>query len=140
MLLILSCSETKRALPAGCRRAPFANVYDGPMWRQVKAAGFPLDHVAAISTLYGFLEPGDAIELYNVKMDDEHCRRIIGESCHVHRLAMAIERAGRAYVFGGTMYQDIVRAAIRYRPAIANMVTFARGSFLEQHKQLGELL
>lgn len=140
MLIILSCSETKRA-PA-TRRAPFFDVYDGPMWRQVKAAGFPRERVAAISALYGFLDPSQwsQIELYNVKMDEERCRRIIGEGGHVHWLAEAIAKAGGAYVFGGSLYQEIVRAAIRYRPELEPLVTFARGTFLEQRKQLGELL
>jgi hypothetical protein len=137
-LLILSCSETKKAPTT--RRAPFADVYDGPMWRQVKSHGYPLSNVAAISALYGFLDPGDKIELYNVKMDEEHCRRIIGEGDHIHRLAEAIRKAGGAHVFGGELYKEIVRAAIRYRPELGELVTFASGSFLEQRQQLTAFL
>lgn len=134
-LLVMSCSDIKR--PVGDQLVRFADLYDGPSWRQVKASGFPLHNVAAISALHGFLEPGFAIRSYDRKMDAEISARICGTSDHVARLAAAIRQAGSAYVVGGGLYRALAETAIRVYPELAELVTFATGSYLAQRKQLG---
>ncbi len=138
-LLVLSCSEVKApAAPGALLR--FADLYDGPMWRQVKCGGYPLSNVAAISALYGYLAPGHPIETYNIKMDEERSQRMCGTGSHVAELAAAIETAGAAYIVGGSLYQELARTALRYRPRLAPLVSFASGSYLQQRKALGEFL
>lgn len=137
-LLILSCSATK--LGAAGELRPFGEIYDGPLWRDVKRAGFPLARVAALSAAHGFLEPCHPIRLYDQKLDEERARWFARTGDHRARLAQAIEAAGEAFVVGGKLYRAIAEAAIEQRPAIAGLVTFARGSFLEQRKQLGAWL
>lgn len=139
MLLILSCSAIKR--PIGTQRVPFALLYDGPMWRHVRAVGFPLDRVAAVSAQYGFLEPDHpAIWAYDCVMDEKIAARICGTGDHVHRLAVTAELHGGAMVFGGAMYRRVAEYAVRYRPSLDGRIKFATGSFLEQRKQLCEWL
>lgn len=139
-LLVLSCSATKKPVGEN-ERVPFALLYDGPMWRQVRAAGFPLDRVAAVSALYGFLEPDHpAIWTYDREMDEKAAARICGTGDHVHRFAVAAELHGGAMVFGGEMYRRVADYARRYRPSLDGRINFATGSFLEQRKQLGEWL
>lgn len=137
-LLIMSCSAVK--LPTGDNLVRFANLYNGPMWLQVKASGYPLANVAALSALHGFLEPGMAIRTYDVEMDEEHSHRIYTEGCHVARLAKAVKQAGSAFVVGGKMYQEIARTAVRRDPELEGLIDFATGSYLSQRKQLGEWL
>lgn len=138
-LLIMSCSAVKR--PVGEREwLPFGELYDGPTWRQVRASGFPMTSVAAISALYGFLEPGHTIRTYDRKIDEDISRRFCTESNDVARIARAIEIAGAAFVVGGQLYQAVARAAVRFRPQLAGDVAFASGSYLRQRKQLGEWL
>lgn len=138
-LLVLSCSATKR--PAGANEwVRFADLYTGPMWLQVKAAGLPAYRVAAISALYGFLEPGMPINTYDRMMDEKASHRICHQSDHVARFAAAVAFAGSAFMVGGGLYQELGRTAIRWRPELEQMVTFATGSFLQQRKQLGEWL
>lgn len=138
-LLILSCSATKRTVPAR-DWVRIADLYCGPLWCDMRASGFPRSNVAAISALYGFCEPGQAIQTYDVKMDAERSARICGESDHASRFAAAVRRAGAAFIVGGGMYQELARTAIRLWPDLAPLVRFASGSFLQQRKQLGEWL
>ncbi len=138
-LLVLSCSADKRAVdPAAF--VPFSDLYDGPMWRQVRAIGFPVARVCAISALYGFLEPGRIIQTYDRVMDEKRSARMCGEGADVYRFAEAVKVAGGAFVVGGALYQELARRAIAREPELAELVTFARGSYLQQRKQLGEWL
>jgi len=136
MLLIMSCSEVK--LPPKKDTAPFAEVYNGPMWLQVKASKFPLAQVAAISALHGFMEPGTEIEMYDTLMDAKRSQWFCGKGNHVWRLARAAEAAGGAFMVGGQMYQELGQTALRIEPGLP--ITFASGSYLQQRKQLGEWL
>lgn len=138
-LLILSCSATKVAVRAH-HFVPFAELYDGPMWRQVKASGFPLRNVAAISALYGFIEPWWRVQAYDCEMDEKRSRAFCRTGDDRWRLADLVKRVPAAFVVGGGMYQALAVAAVQLEPAIGNKVSFARGSFLEQRKQLGEWL
>lgn len=138
-LLVLSCSATKK--PAGKNDwLRFGDLYTGPMWQQVQAIGFPMDQVAAISALYGFLEPGMPINTYDREMDKKAAHRICHTGDHVARFASAVAVAGSAFVVGGALYQELAHTAIRWRPELAGDVTFASGSFLQQRKQLGQWL
>jgi hypothetical protein len=138
-LLVLGCSQTK--VPTDkFEFVRFLKLYDGPMWKQVKAAGYPIESVSAISALYGYLEPGMKIETYDVKMDEERRDRMCSTSNHVYCFARDVRIAGSAFVVGGGMYQELARTAIRHYPELEPMVTFASGSFLAQRKQLGEWL
>jgi hypothetical protein len=138
-LLVMSCSSTKRDVVAG-DLVRFAYLYDGPTWRQVKASGFPLTNVAAISALYGFLEPGMAIETYDRKMDDKAALRISTTSNHAWRLEQAVRQAGSAFIVGGALYRQLGETMLRHAPDLAGVVTFATGSYLAQRKQLGAWL
>ena len=138
-LLILACSSVKRPTVAGSL-VRFSDLYDGPMWRQVKSSGYPLSNVAAISALHGFLEPGMAIETYDIEMDEDRCKRICSESCHIHRLSKAVHAAGSAFIVGGALYREVGHAAIRRDPDLEGIISFSSGSYLKQRKQLGEWL
>ena len=138
-LLVMSCSKVKRAT-APRELVRFFDLYDGPTWQQVKRSAFPRENVAAVSALYGYLEPGTAIETYDCKMDDERAARMCHTSDHGARLAAAIDAAGSAFVVGGQLYQQLARRALALRPAIADRVTFAAGSYLQQRKQLSAWL
>jgi hypothetical protein len=139
-LLIMSCSEIKRPVEANAL-VRFADLYDGPTWRQVRASGFPLCNVAAISALYGFLEPGFPVETYDRKLDEEISRRICSTGDHVARLAAAVEAAGSAFVVGGQLYRAVAETALRAFPdRLAGRLAFAAGSYLQQRKQLGAFL
>ncbi len=135
-LLVMSCSAVKRPIAAG-ELARFADLYDGPTWRQVRASGFPLSNVAAISALYGFLEPGIAIETYDRMMDEKASARICGTSNHATLLEAAIRQAGSAFVVGGALYRELPQSVLRMAPDLAGVVSFATGSYLAQRKQLG---
>lgn len=138
-LLVLSCSEVKRPAPAGAWLR-FIELYDGPMWRQVRAAGFPSANVVAISALYGVLDPGMPIQTYDAVMDEKRSARHCSTGCSVARLARHIRAAGAAFVVGGGLYQELARTAVRLDPELAELVRFASGSYLQQRKQLGEFL
>lgn len=138
-LLVMSCSSTKRQVAAG-ELVRFAELYDGPTWRQVRASRFPLSNVAAISALYGFLEPGMAIETYDRKMDDKAAARICTTSNHAWRLEQAIRQAGAAFIVGGALYRQLGETVLRLAPDLAPVVTFASGSYLQQRAQLGTWL
>jgi hypothetical protein len=137
-LLVLAFSATKREV--GDKLVPFAELYDGPMWRQVRASGYPVSNVAAVSALYGFLEPGAQIRTYDTEMDQKRMRRMCGTGNDVWRFEQATERAGGAFVVGGRLYQELARTAIRRRPELTNKIRFASGSYLQQRKQLGAWL
>src|SRR5262245_60058852 len=87
-LRILSCSETKRPL-GKFEFMRFIDLYDGPLWRHVRASGFPPANVAAISALYGFLEPGWPIRTYQRAMDEKKAHRICHTGNDVWRCAEA---------------------------------------------------
>lgn len=137
-LLVLACSATKRSV--GDELIRFHDLYDGPMWRQVRASSFPLSNVAAISALYGFLEPGAPIRTYDMKMDEKRSRCICQTSNHVALFADAVEQAGSAFIVGGVQYRELANTAIRWRASLQSKLTFASGSFLKQRKQLSEFL
>ena len=138
-LLVMSCSQEKAPVHAA-ELVRFAELYCGPMWQQVKASGFPLTNVAAISALHGFMEPGYAIRTYDLKMDDDISARQSREGNDVERLAAAIREAGSAFIVGGKLYRAMAETAIRRHSELAACVTFASGSYLEQRKQLGAWL
>jgi hypothetical protein len=138
-LLILSCSDQKK-LAEKHEWHRFADLYAGPLWRDVRRSGFPLTNIAAISALYGFLEPGMPISTYNRKMDEKISASICGTSNHVPRLADAVDRAGLAFVVGGILYRAVAETAERYRPALTGRITYASGNYLQQRKQLNEWL
>lgn len=134
-LLIMACSATKRDVAGDVR---FIELYDGPMWRQIRASGFPASNVAAISALYGFLEPGYQIETYDIQMDEKRSARICGLGNHVWRLIQAVRAARGAMVFGGQLYRNVASTAQRVEPELN--LSQASGTFLEQRKQLGAWL
>ena len=137
-LLVMSCSQEKAQVGDALTR--IADLYCGPTWQQVRKAGYPLTNVAAISALHGFCEPGYQIRTYDRKMDEDISARMCRESNHVWRLAQAIRAAGSAFVVGGRLYRAMVETAIRIEPDLAQLVTFATGTYLQQRKQLGEWL
>lgn len=134
-LLIMACSATKRDAGGNVR---FIDLYDGPMWRQIRASGFPASNVAAISAAYGFLEPGFQIETYDMQMDEKSSALICGQGNHVWRLIKAVRVARGGIVFGGRLYRNVGSTAKRVDPELD--LTQASGSFLEQRKQLGAWL
>jgi hypothetical protein len=134
-LLILACSATKKtALQHEFVR--FVDLYDGPVWQQVRAAKFPVSNIAALSALYGYLEPGCPITTYDRQLDEDGARRFIRTSNHLYLLRRDIERAGSAFFVGGVLYRSIVEAAISADAALAARVTYATGSYLKQRGAL----
>jgi len=134
-LLIMACSATKRAVTGLVR---FTELYDGPMWQQVRASGYPASNIACVSALYGFMEPGHQITAYDREMDEKISVRICGEGNAVWRLAQAVKAAGSAMVFGGALYRAVAQQAKRIEPDLP--ISEATGSYLQQRKQLGEWL
>ncbi len=138
-LLVLSCSEMKAAVGEE-QLVRFGELYTGPLWQQVKAAGYPMTNVAAVSALYGFLEPGFQIRTYDRKMDEKISRRICCEGNAPALFAQAVRTAGSAYVVGGKMYRELAETAMRMWPELVPQVTLAEGSFLQLRAQLGKWL
>lgn len=138
MKLILACSATKaRAKPH--QWIPFMDLYTGPMWLQVKAAKFPRARVAAISALHGFLEPGKAVFTYDKIMDEKSSQSIAHTSNDLWRLQEWV--AGeRTVMFGGQLYVRIGEVAKEKYPLTCANLVLVRGTFLQQRKQLGEVL
>jgi hypothetical protein len=117
------------------------DVYNGPLWQQVKASDFPMTNVAAISALYGFLEPGHPIESYDRKMDDKRIWELLSTSNHGARFERMVRGCGGAFIVGGSLYRQWADGVLsRYAPELRGVVAFASGSYLEQRKQLGEWL
>lgn len=138
-LLVMSCSEGKRATEPG-ELVRFGDLYNGPMWLQVRSSKYPMTNVAAISALYGFLDPGMAIETYDRVMDEKTSQAFCQTSDHVYRMAQAIITAGAGFVVGGKLYRELGEQVLRSYPDLAGLITFAEGSYLQQRKQLGEWL
>lgn len=135
-LLILSCSDVKRPLTGW---HPFADIYDGPMWRQVRASGFPMMDVAAISALHGFMKPGQLIEVYDRVMDKRRSHDMCHTGDDAWRLCCEVKKRPRgAMIFGGELYRELARVAKRVWSDLE--IDEATGSFLEQRKRLGEWL
>lgn len=134
-LLVMSCSDVKIPTKLG-ELVRFADLYNGPMWLQVKASGFPMTNVAAVSAMYGFLEPGMAIETYDRQMDEKASERQCSTSDHVYRMAQAVKAAGSAFVVGGKLYRALGERVTHCYPDLAPVMTFAQGSYLQQRKQL----
>lgn len=132
-LLILSCSACK--FPAE-GRARMADIYAGPIWGDVRRSGFPMENVAAISALHGFLEPGSQIETYDRKMDEKIAARISGTGDHAFRLARLVRATPQTLVVGGGSYRQLAETAVRVWPDIAPKVAYALGSYLAQRKAL----
>lgn len=134
-LLILSCSATKRDLQGMVR---FADLYDGPLWRDLRRSGFPLSNVAALSGLHGYLAPGRPIETYNCQMTEERARRFICTGADLSRIARDAKAANGVLVVGGELYRLVVAAADRAFDI--RSVDYAAGSFLQLRKRLNAWL
>ena len=137
-LLVVSCSQTKRDI--GDDLARFIELYDGPMWRQIKASSFPRSNVAAISALHGFMEPGYAIRTYDLHMDEDRSRSLCHRGNHVALFAQSVREAGSAFVVGGELYRELALTALRVYPDLNGLISFATGSYLAMRKQLGQWL
>lgn len=147
-LLVLSCSAEKR--PSGrfeWRR--FHELYCGPLWLQVAKAGFPWENVAAISALYGFLEPGSPICTYDRVLDEKRCDAMVNTGNDLYRFGKLVESHGSAYVVGGKLYRRLAEKAeeVSGQPApggpwpnVAGRIIYCEGTYLEQRKRLGEWL
>lgn len=138
-LLVLSCSASKAPTVAGEWRR-LADLYDGPLWQDVRRSGFPLTNVAALSALHGFVEPGRPLKTYDQMMDADTSRQFCRTSDHCARLAKAIRTAGAGYIVGGKFYRAIGEAALDLFPDIRPLATFATGSFLQLRGQLNRWL
>lgn len=136
-LLVAACSKVKREASGLVR---FGDLYDGPTWRDIRASGFPMANVAAISALHGFMEPGTQIETYDRVMDDKISARICGTGNDVWRLGQMVQAHPETFVLGGALYQEIARTVARVWPNTTSRIVYASGSFLAQRKQLGEWL
>jgi len=138
-LLILPCSEVKRPAEPD-EWFKFADLYDGPTWRQWRASGFPRSNVAAISALYGYLEPGMAICTYNRRMDGDRLQSFMRVGDHVGRLAADLRRVPSAFCLGSALYCELVRHTEHVYPELRGKVAYASGTYLQQRRQLREWL
>lgn len=134
-LLVVSCSSVKRD-DTGDDLVRFIDLYDGPFWRQIKASDFPRSNVAAISGLYGFLEPGMAIRTYDRMLSADSCRRLCRQGNNISVFTKTVRKAKGCFVVGGELYRQLPLVATYAFPDIAPLVSFAEGTFLQQLKQL----
>lgn len=134
-LLIVACSATKRETTTP---QPITEVYDGPMWKQIRKAGIDAGRVAALSAEHGFLPPHSQITTYDRAMTADRVAQLAQDDGA--QLATTLERHGRALVFGGELYRSLVARLLRSRPDLVAKLTFATGSFLKQRAQLSAAL
>lgn len=134
-LLLVSCSATKRPTVGP---VPFVELYDGPMWRQVRASSVASSAVAALSAEHGYLAPDSAVVKYDRQITEARVDELAAAGGAA--LVDAIEQNDDVRVFGGELYRRLVRTALAGRPDLLDRVTFATGSFLKQRRQLGETL
>lgn len=72
-LLIMACSATKRDVPA----AQLSELYDGPTWKTLRAAGVPFDvDVYALSAEYGLVPAWQVRANYDRRMDAARAREL----------------------------------------------------------------
>lgn len=134
-LFVVSCSATKRA---AAEPVPFIELYDGPMWRQVRASAVSSSSVAALSAEHGYLAPDSSVAFYDRPMTEARLEELTAAAGD--GFADAVAAHDSVLVFGGELYRRLVRAALAHRPGLEGRVKFATGSFLKQRKQLGEAL
>lgn len=133
-LLLLSCSAQKRATTGP---VPFIDLYDGPMWRQVRASSVPASSVAALSAEHGFLAPGTPVAAYDRRLDESRLAELARAPS---ALVDAIDGHRVVLFFGGDLYRRLIRASLAGRPDLLGRVRYATGSYLQQRRQLGEEL
>lgn len=138
MKLILSCSQMKMGIDK-FEFINFVDLYTGPMWQQVKAAAFPRKDLAAISAMYGFLQPETKIRWYDDKMDEKKCFRLCNTGGDLHWFSSWVDGED-AVMFGGAIYRQFGEWAKKQYPEKCRNLHFVTGSFLQQRKRLGQLL
>jgi len=132
-LIVLSCSQVKRTTS---EPTPFADVYDGPIWRQVKKH-FPTSNIAVLSAEHGLLEPGARIEHYDRLMDEERLLQFINDLDQMERFAALVRQYDKVLVVGGELYKlfALYFTSIMY----PELVHYTCGSYLQQRGALGTL-
>lgn len=137
-LLIMSCSQKKRAGPA---RA--VDLYDGPAYKVLRRSAMRVP-VLVLSAEHGLIAGGTALRYYDRKMDERRAAKF----CTKKRAAAAAKLAGQVagkpdeiFCYGGALYRRVIRyyaaaGAFGARPSI----TYSDGRIGEQLHQLKEFL
>ncbi len=136
-LLILGCSATKKVVNGP---TPFLDVYDGPIWQQVRSAKYPRDKVAVLSAEHGLLEPGTAIENYDRVMTEDRLVEFVNDPVMMQRFVDLVDKHGSAIVVGGELYKLFSLGLAAMRPRLIGKVRFVLGSYLQQRHGLKVLL
>jgi hypothetical protein len=136
-LILMPCSAVKRPTVEPTR---FIDLYDGPLWRQIRKHAYPADSVACLSAKHGLLMPGAKIEPYDQLMDEQRLLEIINDGNTVEQLAGLTEQAGLLLVIGSETYKFVGLALAAARPQLSGQVRFACGSYLEQRRALNQYL
>jgi hypothetical protein len=137
VLLVMSCSQVKLGVT---EPTPFFDVYDGPMWKQVKKH-WPADRVAVLSAEHGFLPPGARIVPYDRLMDEDRLLAIINDHEQLNAFAELTKQFDKVIVLGGELYKlfSLYITGIMY-PELITKVHFACGSYLQQRAVLNQYL
>ena len=135
-LIVMSCSQVKKQTT---KPMPFAEVYDGPIWQQVKKH-WPSSHIAVLSAEHGLLEPGTEIMPYDRLMDEDRLLHILNDEKQMEKFAELVRQYGKVIVVGGELYKlfALYFTSIMY-PELGDRVHFACGSYLQQRGALGTL-
>lgn len=137
-LLVMSCSQCKRAGPA---RA--VDLYDGPAYKVLRKSRAELP-VVVLSAEHGLVAASDVLAYYDRKMDEPRAREFCTDK-RAKKAAKLVRRvAGKPdeiFCYGGALYRMVVRhyascGAFGSRPRI----TYSEGKIGEQLHQLKEFL
>lgn len=137
MLFIIACSQAKKATEGP---APFTEVYDGPLWRDLRRANVPRHRIAALSARYGFLAPGASIVAYDQVMTWERVAELAAEPHQLAAIRDHAQQHGRVCVVGSRLYRHLVDLALDLQLAPAVTVRPIGGSILQMRGDLNGLL
>lgn len=136
-LIVLGCSATKRATSGP---VPFTDLYNGPIWQQLRRQGYPTESIAVLSAEHGILAPKSVISTYDKKMTEERLDEIASDKTQVDRFAQMVEKAGKAIVFGGEDYKLFALSVLARHPNLIDKLHFSVGSYLQQRGALNHFL
>src|SRR5262245_48376550 len=128
-LLVMPCSADKKATS---KAIPILELYDGPLWQQVRKANYPSHLVAVMSAEHGLLDPEVEIPSYDRKMDEARLLELVCDNETIDNLAIMIESAGFAVIVGGELYKLLSLALLARYPELIDKVRFVCGSYLQQ--------
>lgn len=137
--VILSCSMTKR--PDAGVMAAVAR-YDGPAWRTYRnrktcamMPGF------ALSAQFGLISEYQDVPAYERELDRAGARRIFGQVAGtLHRAQRQGLLAPRIFVFGSSLYRDLIQQTAPIAGIDADRFVYSQGGIGQQLGQLAAYL